>query len=113
MHELSVTEELLKLTLKHAEKAGARRVLKVSLVIGELTGFMEESIRFYFDILAEETIAHKALLAVSRVPARARCGKCRTEFTPKQTDWLCPACGGLIEEIVSGREFLVESIEIE
>jgi Zn finger protein HypA/HybF involved in hydrogenase expression len=28
-------------------------------------------------------------------------------------DWLCPRCGGLIEDIISGREFYVESIEVE
>jgi hydrogenase nickel incorporation protein HypA/HybF len=113
MHELSVTEQLLNTTLEHAERANAGRVLKVNLVIGELTCFMEESVRFYFDILSEGTIADKALLSISSIPARGRCGQCRNDFSPKETDWLCPRCGGSLGDVISGREFYVESIEIE
>ncbi len=48
MHELSVTEQLLGIVLDHARKAEAKRVLKVNLVIGELTGFVrgEHSVLF-------------------------------------------------------------------
>ena len=113
MHEFSVTEHLLDITLEHAEKAMASRVLKVDLVIGDLTGFMEESIRFYFDILSEGTKAEKALLSIARVPVRARCGQCLTEFTPREGNWHCPQCEGSMKEIISGREFYVESIEVE
>jgi Zn finger protein HypA/HybF involved in hydrogenase expression len=28
-------------------------------------------------------------------------------------DWLCPRCGGLVEDVISGREFYVESIEVD
>lgn len=113
MHELYVTEQLLNITLAEAEKANAGRVMKVNLVIGELTSFMEDSIRFYFDILSEGTIADKAFLSISAVPAKARCGQCHVEFMPRETDWLCPRCGGFMEDLISGREFYVESIEIE
>ena len=113
MHELSVTGHLLDVTLEHAEKAMASRVLRIDLVIGDLTGFMEESIRFYFDILSEGTKAQNALLKIARVPVRARCGECRTEFTPKEGGWRCPLCQGPLKEIISGREFYVESIEVE
>jgi hydrogenase nickel incorporation protein HypA/HybF len=113
MHEYSVTEHLLNTTLKHAEKAMASRVVKVDLVIGDLTGFMDESIRFYFDILSEGTKAEKAVLEVARIPIRARCGQCLAEFTPGKGNWHCPLCGGPMKEIISGREFYVESIEVE
>lgn len=113
MHELSVTGRLLDITLEHAEKAMASRVLRIDVVIGDLTGFMEESIRFYFDILSEGTKAQNALLSIARVPVRARCGQCRMEFTPEGGNWRCPLCEGSLEEIISGREFYVESIEVE
>jgi Zn finger protein HypA/HybF involved in hydrogenase expression len=28
-------------------------------------------------------------------------------------NWVCPRCGGFIEDVISGREFYVESIEVE
>jgi hydrogenase nickel incorporation protein HypA/HybF len=113
MHELSVTEQLLDITLEHARKANAQRVLRINLVIGDLSAFVGESIQFYFDILSKGTNAESASLSISRIPARARCRQCQNEFTPKGTDWVCPQCGGFIEEVISGREFYVESIEVE
>jgi hydrogenase nickel incorporation protein HypA/HybF len=113
MHELSVTEQLLGIVLDHARQAKAERVIRVNLVIGELTSFAGESIQFYFDMLSKETEAGKAFLSISHVPAKARCQQCKKEFHPTGMDWACPGCGGPIEEVMAGREFYVESIEVE
>jgi hydrogenase nickel incorporation protein HypA/HybF len=113
MHELSVTGNLLDITLEHAEKAMASKVVCINLVIGDLTGLMDESIRFYFDILSEGTKAQGARLAISRIPVRAVCGLCRAQFNPGEGNWRCPLCEGSLNEIVGGREFYVESIEVE
>jgi len=108
-----VTERIVEIVLDHARRANAKRVIKVNLVIGELSGFVGDSIQFYFDILSQETEAEKASLSISRIPARAKCQRCKQEFQPGGMDWLCPECGGPIEEVMGGREFYVESIEVE
>ena len=113
MHELSVTEEILKIALEHARQAHADRVLRVDLVVGELTGFSGESIQFYFDLLSRGTEAEKAALSIKRIPTRARCRACQEEFSPDGMNWACPRCGDLMEEVVSGKEFYVHSIEVE
>ena len=113
MHELSVTEQILNITLEQAHQAKADRVLRIHLRIGDLTNFVEESIQFYFDLLSEGTEAEKAALLITRISIRARCQACREEFSPDGMAWACPQCGGSVEEIVSGREFYVESIEVE
>ena len=46
MHELAVTQSILEIALRHAERASARRILSINLVIGELTGFVDDSIQF-------------------------------------------------------------------
>ncbi len=113
MHEYSVTEELLQLVLERAREAGAKRVVGAHLVVGELTGLVDESLRFYFEILSEGTEAEKATLSILRVPAKARCGHCENEFQPGPADWACPSCGGGLKEIVGGRELYLESIDID
>jgi Zn finger protein HypA/HybF involved in hydrogenase expression len=64
-------------------------------------------------MLSKGTEAEKASLSISCIPARARCQQCKKEFHPGGMDWFCPACGGPIEEVMGGREFYVESIEVE
>jgi hydrogenase nickel incorporation protein HypA/HybF len=113
MHELSMAEQLLSVVLDHARRAKVRRVTRVDLVLGELAGFLGESLQFYFDHLSKGTEAENASLAISRIQAKARCHWCKAEFYPNEANWLCLSCGGPMEEILAGREFYVESLEVE
>jgi len=113
MHELAITQSMLDIVLEQAEKAGAERVEVIKLTVGELSGFVEESVRFYFDFLVKGTIAEGATLSFTRVPARARCRNCGRGFKLKEFDWSCPDCGQDNIEIIAGKELFVESIEVE
>lgn len=114
MHELAVTQSILDIALRHAGQARAPRILAVNLVVGELTGFVDDSIQFYFDILARDTPAQGASLHIDHVPARARCRQCGADYTPPAGRlWACPSCGSLGGDVTTGREFYVASIEVE
>ena len=114
MHELSITQSIIDIALRHAERAGAQRILAINLVIGELTGFVDDSIQFYFDFLSKDSLAQDARLHFERIAARARCRECGTEYTPPNSRlWACPECEALEGDIIAGREFSVASIEIE
>jgi len=109
-----VTQSILDIALRHAEQAGAQRILAINLVIGDLSGFVDDSIQFYFDFLTKETVARNARLNIERVAARVLCHECGAEYTPPDSRlWACPQCDALGGEIVAGREFSVASIEIE
>jgi hydrogenase nickel incorporation protein HypA/HybF len=111
MHELAVTEEVLDVVLRHA--GGASRITRIELVIGEMTGFVDESIRFCFDAISPGTIAEGAELAFHRVPVRLRCHRCGAEFEPDGMDWRCTSCASYGGEVITGREFYVDSIEVD
>ena len=114
MHEMAVSESILGIVVRHAERAGARRVLGVNLVIGDLTGFIDESIQFYFDFLSRDTVAQGAQLHFERIAARVRCHACDAEYEPPRSRmWACPHCQALGGEVTAGREFAVASIEVE
>jgi hydrogenase nickel incorporation protein HypA/HybF len=114
MHELAVTESIMDIAMRHAEKAGAHRILAINLVIGDLTGFVDDSIQFYFDFLSKDTIAQSAQLNIERVPARVRCHVCGAKYVPPDSRlWTCPECKALGGEVIGGKEFSVTSIEIE
>ncbi|MDD5747753.1 MAG: hydrogenase maturation nickel metallochaperone HypA [Actinomycetota bacterium] len=113
MHELSVVESMVGVVLKHAEGNRAEKVTSINLVLGEMSTIMEEPVKFYFEILSKGTIAQGAELNFERKPLIARCSVCGKEFKVIEYDFTCPDCGSLETEIVSGREFRVESIEIE
>ena len=113
MHELGITENIVSITLAKADEAQAGKVLKINLVVGELSGFVADCIRFYFDTLSKDTIAQGAALHFETVPAELRCRDCSTVFRPQDTLWSCPKCGSQGVEISKGRELYIESMEVE
>ena len=110
MHELAITQNIVDIALKGAPDA---RVTGVTIVIGELSGIVEDSVRFCFDIVAEGTAAKGANLTFHRVPTLLRCNQCAFEFKLDDGDWVCPQCGNLGGSVIQGRECYVESIDVE
>lgn len=113
MHELSVTESLLKIALKHAEKANAKRVTDLNIVIGDLASMVDDSIQFYWEIIAKGTIAEQAKLNFRRLPAQLQCMTCSETYHPTDRELACPKCNGINVKIITGEEFALESIDVE
>ena len=113
MHELAITEEILRIAVEHAESAHARRVTDINIVIGGLSSVVDDSVQFYFDFSSPGTIAEGAQLHFRRVPARLRCRQCGQAFEPEGMDWSCPQCQSLGGDVIAGKEFFLDSIEVE
>lgn len=113
MHEMAVTEGILQIVLDHARRAEAGRVSAINIRLGRLSSLVDDSIRFYWEMIAADTIAEKAELRFERTEARARCLECNEEFALPKHTFTCPACGSDRFRIVAGEEMSVESIEVE
>ncbi len=109
MHEMTITEDILRIVNDYA---GGARVGDIHLVIGELASFVDDSIQFYFDLLSPGTVAEGAVLHFKRIKTRFRCRRCTHEFEPENHDWNCPQCNAVGGEVIAGKEFYVESIEV-
>ncbi len=110
MHELAITQNIVDIALKSAPQ---RQVKGITIVLGELSGIVEDSVRFCFEVVAADTPAKGALLTFRKVPAILRCTKCGSEFTLDDEDWACPQCGNTGGEVAQGRECYIECIEVE
>ena len=66
MHELAVTESLLQTASDYAKQNNADRVMCLNLVIGDLSGIVEDSVQFYWDMISENTICSQAKLNIER-----------------------------------------------
>ena len=113
MHELPITRSILEIALRHAAKAKAGKITGIYLVIGQLSSFLDNSIQFYWDIVAKDTIAGGAQLHFKRISTELVCLDCNKRYGPNGRDLACPYCEGTRIEIVSGKEFYVEAIDVE
>lgn len=113
MHEQSIVESLLALALENAEKAKASKILRIYLVVGELSGVLDEAVDFYFSFLSRDTIAAQASLFFMNSPAQLRCRNCDTIFYPERLNLHCPNCMEQQVEIIAGSELYIDSMEVE
>jgi hydrogenase nickel incorporation protein HypA/HybF len=113
VHELPVTESILEISLRRAKEANATRITGLYLVIGQLSSLVDDSIQFYWDIIAKDTIAEGAILHFRRIPAEFQCMACATMFRPDGEDLSCPSCGNIGARIAAGDEFFLEAIDVE
>ncbi len=100
--------------MKYAEDNQASRIVSIYLQVGELRDFEEEWMQRYFDYLSRGTIAEGGKIVLKKIPASARCVQCAHTFNTdiKQDNVYCPGCGCSKIELVTGNEFLLESIEV-
>ena len=113
MHELSVAESILNISLRHAQQAGATLVTDLYLVIGQLAPIMDDSVQFYWNIIAKDTVAEGARLHFKRVPAEFLCLDCGNTYALAEGTLSCPRCGGIHVKVAAGQEFCLESIDVE
>lgn len=113
MHELSVTESILEISLRHLPPGEPARITALHLVIGQLSSLVDDSVQFYWDFIAKGTPAEGAELVFRRIPAELQCQDCQHRYQPGANELSCPNCGSLNIRVVAGEEFYVESMDIE
>ena len=113
MHELAITEGIIDAAVPEAIRHGATRILEIRLKIGELSGVFPQYIQECFDIASAGTIAEGAKLVVERIPVSIRCEDCGFEGVIDRKKIRCPQCGGSALKIIGGREYYVDSLEVE
>jgi hydrogenase nickel incorporation protein HypA/HybF len=113
MHELSVTESILEISLRHASNANAKKITHLYLVIGQLASIVDDSVQFYWDIISKDTIAAGAVLHFRRLPAILKCQECGHEYNPGSDCFSCPICLSDHVKVMAGDEFFMEAIDVE
>ena len=110
MHELSVASAVLETVRRHADD---RPVTLVSLRVGRLRQVVPDSLRFYWEIVARDTICEGATLEIEETEARLRCSGCGREWEPLVAAFRCADCASAEVLVVSGEELQVDHIEVE
>jgi Zn finger protein HypA/HybF (possibly regulating hydrogenase expression) len=113
MHEYAVTQNIVNIAVSEAETAGSKKIIEIRLVIGDLSSIIDESVSMYFDIISKGTAAEGAKLVFKRVPAGLVCTVCGIKFNKPQRGFECPVCGSQGTLTGEGKEFYIESLEVE
>lgn len=113
MHELSVTQNIIKISCEEAEKHNVTRVKEIRIKVGELTGLVPQAIQYYFEIASKGTRVENAIIKVEKIPIKIKCNVCNSESEVNFNTFSCRQCGGKDYKIIGGNEFFIESLEVE
>ncbi len=113
MHEMSLCESILGIIEDEAQKQGFRKVIRVRLEIGALSGVEIEAMRFGFDVVTRGSRVEGAELEIIQLPGTAWCLPCACEVEVAQRYDACPKCGGYQLQVTGGEEMRIKDLEVE
>ena len=113
MHELSLALSLVRQVEELAKTYNARKIAGINVLLGKLSGVERESFEFCFPIACEGSIAEGAVLHVQEIPVSVKCKSCGRESEAEVSYLSCSACSSMDVKIIGGKEFLIDSMEID
>lgn len=113
MHELSIAENILKIVESNINSYNFKKVKAINLKVGKLTAVVSSSLVFAFEVLSSGGVFEGAKINIKEIPIEIICRDCKQKGEIENYHFVCPSCESENIEIISGRELLVEDVEIE
>jgi hydrogenase nickel incorporation protein HypA/HybF len=112
MHELSLVMSVVKTISNLCEQNKWKRVLRVTLKVGHLRQIEPEIFAFAFSSATVGTTLEGAEISIIEMPIIFKCHTCNKNSDTEEFRFVCPNCGSVDVDLISGMEFIIESIEI-
>ena len=110
MHELAICESISRIGLRACD---GRRALTVTVDVGALRQVVAPALTQCWGFVTADTPLAGSRLVVNEIPAVITCRHCGVRTTLQQPFMVCDDCGSLDVTVITGRELLVRSIDVE
>ena len=111
MHELKIIQDIFPVIEKVAGDNHLKSITKVILGVGEQRQVKNEFLQFAFDTLAKNSVAEGAELVINLIPVTVLCNSCQKKFEICDNIYVCPGCGGIDLDVLTGKEIVLESVD--
>jgi len=121
MHELSISDEIVRNVLDAVKESNGKKVLSVQLEIGELTLLNVEQVTFWIHELFKGSVAEGAKVKVRTIKARIQCESCGYKGGIRSDQegsfrhlalQTCPQCNSFQLKVESGRDCVLRKIQV-
>lgn len=113
MHEYSIVSSLIESCQKHADENNAKKVTKVAVKIGVLSGVEPRLLSEAFEAFKEGSVCDGAEFVMDIQKVKIRCNACGYECELQTNEFLCPRCGSGDLEVLDGEDMYLMSLEME
>ena len=112
MHEMGIVLHLAKTLEKEAEERDIKKIGKIVLQVGEVSGIMTD---LFSDCWEYFKVRHPILcdskLVIETIPAITHCGTCGKDYKTVDHGRQCPYCGSYETWLVTGNQCIIKEIE--
>lgn len=113
MHEASAVQCIFNELEKKIQANEIKHpILAIHIKLGKLTTFVPSNLQFLFEVYSKDTLFENTKLIIEEIPIQCVCNQCNRTFIIEELQFLCPECFSSDLTILSGREFLIDSIEV-
>ncbi|MDD5400989.1 MAG: hydrogenase maturation nickel metallochaperone HypA [Sulfurimonas sp.] len=113
MHEYSIVLSLIDSCEEHARANSAKKVTKVVVKIGVLSGVEPHLLSEAYEMFKLGTICQEADLVVNLQKVKIHCNSCLVESELEKNEFICPLCGSFDLKVLDGEEMYLMSLELE
>jgi|SRR5665213_472493 len=113
MHELSIALSMIDEIIEQSDARGGLEVEAVHLKLGVFSGVDRSALVFAWELACEGTPLAGSRLVITTVPLLIHCPQCNQRRTPPSVyELCCPDCLVPAQDIITGREIEIESLEV-
>ena len=109
MHEYSIVQSLIERVEREAAARGAKRVVRLHVLLGELSGVEPELLATAYETFRDRTVCAGAPMVLDRIAATWECRRCGQRIHGRLR---CEVCHGPAT-LVAGDEIVLQRIEME
>ncbi len=107
MHEMSLAGGILRVVEQAQAREGFKRVARLALEAGALSGVEVSALRFALEAMSPGTLLDGATIDITQPPAAAWCMACAQAVTIQSRLDDCPLCGSAQIQPTGGHELKV------
>ena len=111
MHEMMITKNLVSLLEDAVSQSDVGRVKTIHLEVGRLRYIVPEIMTTCFKQTPKSDKLKQAELNLKVLPVKLKCSDCGKVCESGDNNFRCKVCFSKDVDIVSGKEFLLKSIE--
>ena len=113
MHEYSIVQALLNQCEDISKQNDSKKVMKVAIKIGVMSGVEVHLLETAFDTFKEGTCCDNAELNINNQKIKLHCNVCDHEYEIEDTEYKCLKCESLDVRIIDGEDMYLMSLEME
>ncbi len=110
--ELSIIQQTLDVAFEQAKTEGASQIHLLKIRVSKEAGLLRRPLQSAFEMFSRGTIAQGAHLEIEIVSVICHCPLCDLDFYSINEQDKCPLCGKVSQQVVSGKEIELVSLEV-